>query len=56
MRWGRRGQQEEKGSTLTVLAASSLTDAFGELESSFEEQNQGIEVTTSFASSSDVLT
>jgi molybdate transport system substrate-binding protein len=50
------GQQEEKGSTLTVLAASSLTDAFGELESTFEEQNQGIEVTTSFASSSDLLT
>jgi molybdate transport system substrate-binding protein len=53
---GDGGQQEEKGFTLTVLAASSLTDAFGELESTFEEQNQGIEVTTSFASSSDLLT
>src|SRR5918998_2755536 len=50
------GQQEEKGSTLTVLVASSLTDAFGDLKSTFEEQNQGIEVTTSFASSSDLLT
>src|ERR687894_2851368 len=53
---GDGGQQEVQGSTLTVLAASSLTDAFGELESTFEEQNQGIEVTTSFASSSDLLT
>ena len=27
-----QGQQEEEGSTLTVLAASSLTDAFGALQ------------------------
>ena len=51
---GEKGGQEE-GSTLTVLAASSLTDAFGELESMFEEQNQGVDVTTSFASSSELL-
>jgi ABC-type molybdate transport system substrate-binding protein len=29
---------QETGGTLTVLAASSLTDAFGELVSMFEEQ------------------
>jgi molybdate transport system substrate-binding protein len=48
------GEQEE-GSTLTVLAASSLTDAFGELEGTFEEENQGVEVRTSFAASSALL-
>lgn len=51
---GNEGQRKE-GSTLTVLAASSLTDAFGELESSFEEQNQGVDVSTSFAGSSELL-
>lgn len=40
---------------MTVLAASSLTDAFGELEATFEEQNQGIDVTTGFAGSSELL-
>ena len=33
---GGRGEQSE-GSTLTVLATSSLTDVFGELEGTFEE-------------------
>jgi molybdate transport system substrate-binding protein len=42
--------------TLTVLAASSLTDAFGELERTFEEQNPGVEVRQSFESSSTLLT
>ncbi len=46
----------EENSTLTVLAASSLTDAFGELESSFEEQNPGTDVQISFAGSSELLT
>ncbi len=41
---------------LTVLAASSLTDAFGELAATFEAQNPGAVVRTSFASSSDLLT
>jgi molybdate transport system substrate-binding protein len=41
--------------TLTVLAASSLTDAFGELERMFEEQNRGVDVTTSFAGSSEII-
>lgn len=49
------GGQQTESSTLTVLAASSLTDAFGELESTFEEQNPGVEVSTSFAGSSDLL-
>ena len=40
---------------LTVLAASSLTDAFGELADTFEEQNAGVEVRTSFAASSELL-
>ena len=42
--------------TLTVLAASSLTDAFGELERTFEERNPGVEVSQSFESSSTLLT
>jgi molybdate transport system substrate-binding protein len=39
-----------------VLAASSLTDAFGELERNFEERNPGVEVRQSFESSSTLLT
>jgi molybdate transport system substrate-binding protein len=46
---------EQQGGTLTVLAASSLTDAFGELEKKFEEQNPGVEVRQSFESSSTLL-
>ncbi|MDQ4126567.1 MAG: molybdate ABC transporter substrate-binding protein [Actinomycetota bacterium] len=42
--------------TLTVLAASSLTDAFGELAKTFEERNPGTEVRASFESSSTLLT
>lgn len=53
---GGGGGEKPEGSTLTVLAASSLTDAFGELESTFEEQNQSVDVTTSFAGSSELLT
>ena len=49
------GEQPEEGDTLTVLAASSLTDAFGELESTFEEQNEGVDVQTSFGGSSELL-
>ena len=40
---------------MTVLAASSLTDAFGELAGRFEEQNSGVEVRQSFESSSTLL-
>lgn len=46
---------EEKGATLTVFAASSLTDAFGELAGVFEKANPGVEVQTSFAGSSVAL-
>jgi molybdate transport system substrate-binding protein len=42
--------------TLTVLAASSLTDAFGELARTFEERNPGVEVRQSFESSTTLLT
>jgi molybdate transport system substrate-binding protein len=45
-----------QGGTLTVFAASSLTDAFGVLAKSFEEQNPGTEVRQSFESSSTLLT
>jgi molybdate transport system substrate-binding protein len=49
-------QEQESGGTITVLAASSLTDAFGELVTMFEEQNPGTKVTTSFGGSSELLT
>jgi molybdate transport system substrate-binding protein len=52
---GSDGGGEEQGGTLTILAASSLTDAFGELGNTFEEQNQGVEVKQSFGASSDLL-
>lgn len=42
--------------TLTVFAAASLTDAFGELTKTFEEQNPGTKVTMSVESSSTLLT
>ncbi len=41
--------------TLTVLAASSLTDAFGELADTFEKENSSVEVKASFESSSTLL-
>ncbi len=50
------GGDEGEGGKLTVLAASSLTDAFGELAGRFEEQNPGVEVRQSFESSSTLLT
>ena len=49
---GGGGKQE---GTLTILAASSLTDAFGELGEIFEEQNEWVEVKQSFGASSDLL-
>jgi molybdate transport system substrate-binding protein len=53
---GQGGQKESAGSsTLTVLAASSLTDAFGELEGTFEQQHPNTDVVTSFAGSSELL-
>ena len=53
---GRGAGDGGQESTLTVLAASSLTDAFGELAETFEEQNPGTEVRASFESSSTLLT
>jgi molybdate transport system substrate-binding protein len=46
----------DRGGTLTVFAASSLTDAFGVLAKTFEEQNPGVKVRLSFESSSTLLT
>jgi molybdate transport system substrate-binding protein len=45
----------KQGGTLTILAASSLTDAFGELAKTFEKQNPCAEVRTSFGASSEML-
>ncbi len=52
---GSRGGGEEQGGTLTILAASSLIDAFGELGNAFEKQNKGVTVKQSFESSSTLL-
>jgi molybdate transport system substrate-binding protein len=52
---GDDGGGENGDGTLTVLAASSLTDAFGELAERFEEQNPGVAVRRSFESSSTLL-
>src|SRR5215208_6947866 len=52
---GSGGGGGEQGGTLTILAASSLTDAFGELGKIFEEQNEGVDVKQSFGASSDLL-
>ena len=52
---GAGGGGEEQGGTLTILAASSLTDAFGQLGKTFEQQNPGTTVKTSLGASSDLL-
>jgi molybdate transport system substrate-binding protein len=52
---GAGGGGEEQGGTLTIFAASSLTDAFGQLGKTFEQQNSGTTVKTSFGASSDLL-
>ncbi len=46
----------EPESTLTVLAASSLTEAFTELESAFERDHPGTDVRLSFAGSQALAT
>jgi len=51
-----QGEESPAGGQITVLAASSLTDAFEELVGTFEERNPGTEVRTSFAASSELLT
>jgi molybdate transport system substrate-binding protein len=50
------GGGEKQEGTLTILAASSLIDAFGELGKTFEKQNAGVRVKQSFESSSTLLT
>ncbi|GAB4280280.1 MAG: molybdate ABC transporter substrate-binding protein [Candidatus Promineifilaceae bacterium] len=42
--------------TVTIFAASSLTDAFGELAQAFEEQHPGTQVVLNFAGSSQLAT
>ncbi len=54
---GSQGVEEADGAAqlagqVTVFAAASLTDVFGELESRFEEQHPGVDVVTSFSGSS----
>ena len=49
------GSTGGKGGTLNVFAAASLTDAFGGLGKTFEKQNPGVKVRTTFAGSSTVL-
>jgi molybdate transport system substrate-binding protein len=53
---GSGGAEGGGESALTVYAASSLTDAFGELKTNFEEENPGSEVRLNFAGSSTLLT
>src|SRR5829696_176975 len=53
---GSGGSEGSGESALTVFAASSLTDAFGELKDNFEEENSGTEVALNFAGSSTLLT
>ena len=54
---GGPGSSEEGEETaLTVYAASSLTDAFGELKADFEEEHPGTEAKLNFAGSSTLLT
>jgi molybdate transport system substrate-binding protein len=53
---GPGGGEDGPRGTLTVFAASSLTDAFEELARIFEEQNPDVEVRASFESSSTLLT
>ena len=50
-----QGGEPPEERQVTVLAASSLTDAFEELAGTFEEQNAGTEVRMSFAASSELL-
>ncbi len=49
------GASGQENRAVTVLAAASLTDAFGEMEEIFEERHPGVEVRVSYASSSALL-
>ena len=55
-RGGPGSSEEGEETALTVYAASSLTDAFGELKADFEEEHPGTEAKLNFAGSSTLLT
>jgi molybdate transport system substrate-binding protein len=48
------GSSAPEKRTLTVFAAASLTESFGELEKQFETDNPGVDVVLSYAGSSDL--
>ncbi len=53
---GREGGGGERRETITVLAAASLTDAFGELAEAFEATHPGVMVRLAFAGSATLRT
>ena len=50
------GNEPAEPSTITVFAAASLTDAFGEIGDVFMEDNENVEVEFNFLASSDLAT
>lgn len=52
--WGGTDGDGDEGTTLTVLAASSLTDVFEELAADFEAEHEGVDVELVFGSSTDL--
>lgn len=53
---GACGDDEEPRETITVFAAASLTEAFGELAEAFEAEHPGVTVRLSFAGSATLRT
>jgi molybdate transport system substrate-binding protein len=53
---GDAGNETTEPSTITVFAAASLTDAFGEIGEAFSEANENVEVEFNFLASSDLAT
>ena len=53
---GACGDGEEPSETITVFAAASLTEAFGELAAAFEAEHPGVTVRLSFAGSATLRT
>ena len=53
---GACGDGEEATETITVFAAASLTEAFGELAAAFEAEHPGVTVRLSFAGSATLRT
>lgn len=52
---GSVGAASDEETTLTVYAASSLTDSFSELGKRFEKSHDGVDVTFNFAGSTDLV-